>query len=102
MFNIGFSEMLFLIGLALILIGPKQLPELARSIGRLLNEIKRSGDAFQDDLKEATRDLHRQTYSSREPQAQKLQVPAEPERSSGTETENKLSDGRSNTIASKE
>lgn len=43
MFNLGFSEILLLAVLALVLIGPKQLPDLARSVGRLLNEIKRAG-----------------------------------------------------------
>lgn len=51
MFNIGFSEMLVIAGLALILIGPKQLPEVARNIGRLLNELKRSTNSFTDELK---------------------------------------------------
>lgn len=51
MFNIGFSEMLVIAGLALILIGPKQLPEVARNIGRLLNELKRSANSFTDEIK---------------------------------------------------
>lgn len=40
MFNLGFSELIVLGVLALIFIGPKQLPEVARVIGRLLNEFK--------------------------------------------------------------
>jgi sec-independent protein translocase protein TatB len=51
MFNIGISEMAVIAALALILIGPKQLPEVARAIGRLLNELKRSTSSFTDDLK---------------------------------------------------
>lgn len=42
MFNLGFSEVIILGVLALLLIGPKQLPELARTLGRLLNEFKRA------------------------------------------------------------
>ena len=53
MFNIGFSEMLVIAVLALILIGPKQLPEVARTIGRFINELKRGSDAFSSDLKNA-------------------------------------------------
>ena len=41
MFNIGFTEMLLIGFLALVLIGPKELPELARTIGRFLNDLKR-------------------------------------------------------------
>ncbi len=51
MFNIGFTEMVVLGVLALVLIGPKQLPELARTLGRFMNEFKRSTDAFKDELK---------------------------------------------------
>lgn len=51
MFNIGFTEMLVIAALALILIGPKQLPEVARTLGRLLNDLKRSTNSFTDELK---------------------------------------------------
>lgn len=54
MFNMGFTEMLFIAGLALILIGPKQLPEVARNIGRLLNELRRSTNVFTEELKSQT------------------------------------------------
>ncbi len=42
MFNIGFSEMLVICAIALIVIGPKQLPEVARMLGRLINDLKRT------------------------------------------------------------
>ena len=42
MFNLGFSEMVLLGIIALIFIGPKQLPEVARVIARTLNEFKRA------------------------------------------------------------
>lgn len=59
MFNIGFTEMLVISVLALILIGPKQIPEVARNVGRFLNELKRSADHFTDELKSATREERR-------------------------------------------
>lgn len=42
MFNIGLFEMVVIAVLALLVIGPKQLPEVARSIGKFLNELKRN------------------------------------------------------------
>jgi len=42
MFNFGFSELVVIGIIALIFIGPKQLPEVARVVGRLLNEFKRA------------------------------------------------------------
>ncbi|HEX4924314.1 MAG TPA: twin-arginine translocase TatA/TatE family subunit [Bdellovibrionales bacterium] len=44
MFNIGMSEFIVIGALALIFIGPKQLPEVARMVGRLLNELKRTSE----------------------------------------------------------
>jgi Tat protein translocase TatB subunit len=42
MFNLGFSEMILLGVIALIVIGPKKLPEVARVIARMMNEFKRA------------------------------------------------------------
>ena len=44
MFNLGFGEMILLAAIALIFIGPKQLPEIARVVGRMLNEFKRASE----------------------------------------------------------
>ncbi len=51
MFGLGFSEIIFISLLALIVIGPKELPEVARTIGRFLNELRRSTDVLREDLK---------------------------------------------------
>jgi sec-independent protein translocase protein TatB len=63
MFNLGFSEMVLLSVLALIFIGPKQLPELARVVGRLLNEFKRATgeltSSFTDIKHQADRFVHK-------------------------------------------
>ncbi len=45
------SEMLFIFVLALILIGPKQLPEVARNVGRFLNEMKRASEGLFNEFK---------------------------------------------------
>jgi sec-independent protein translocase protein TatB len=43
----GFSgEMIFLFFLALILFGPKKLPEIGRQVGRLMNEFRRASNEF--------------------------------------------------------
>lgn len=56
MFGFSMGEMLFILALALIFIGPKQMPEVARSIGKLLNEIKRAGGDFQKSFTEVRDD----------------------------------------------
>lgn len=50
MFNLGFTELLLLGAIALIFIGPKQLPDVARTVGRFLNELKRASSDFQSTL----------------------------------------------------
>jgi TatA/E family protein of Tat protein translocase len=44
--NLGFPEMIFLFLMALIIFGPKRLPEIGRQIGRALNEFKRASNEF--------------------------------------------------------
>ena len=44
--NLGFSEMVFLFILALLIFGPKKLPEIGRQIGRFMNEFKRASNEF--------------------------------------------------------
>lgn len=44
MFNLGLSEVVLIAVIALIFIGPKQLPEIARALGKTLNELKRASE----------------------------------------------------------
>jgi len=48
--NIGFAEVMIVLAIALIVIGPKKLPEVGRSLGRGIREFKESiGGARNDD-----------------------------------------------------
>ncbi|MGH9544942.1 MAG: twin-arginine translocase TatA/TatE family subunit [Terriglobales bacterium] len=63
--NLGFPEMMFLFLFALILFGPKKLPEIGRQIGRALNEFKRASNEFKAQIESEISQLdienHRQT-----------------------------------------
>lgn len=50
MLNIGMPEMLLIAAIALIVIGPKKLPDMARSIGRAFGEFKRATSDFKESL----------------------------------------------------
>ena len=63
--NLGFPEMLFLGLLALLLFGPKRLPEIGRQIGKALGEFKRASSEFQNQLEDEVRQLEVQQESQR-------------------------------------
>ena len=44
--SLGTTELLVILLVALVLFGPRKLPELSRSLGKSLNEFKRAGDDF--------------------------------------------------------
>lgn len=44
--NLGMPEMIFIFLMALIIFGPKKLPEIGRQIGKALNEFKRASNEF--------------------------------------------------------
>jgi sec-independent protein translocase protein TatB len=49
--NFGFSgEMIFLFLLALILFGPKKMPEIGRQVARFLNEFRRASNEFRSQI----------------------------------------------------
>lgn len=64
--SIGFPELLIILAIALIIFGPKKLPEVGRSLGRALKEFRKTSDEIRerieeeiemDDVKEIKRDL---------------------------------------------
>lgn len=55
MFGIGFPELLLIMALALIVLGPKRLPDLARALGRGLAEFKRAADEMKQTFADETR-----------------------------------------------
>jgi len=50
MFGIGMPEMILILAIALIVIGPKKLPDLAKSLGRAMREFKRATSEFKESI----------------------------------------------------
>ncbi len=56
----SFGETIFLFLLALVIFGPKKLPEIARQAGRLLNEVKRASNEFKAQIEQEVNNLERE------------------------------------------
>lgn len=53
MFGIGFQELLIIAIIALLIVGPKKLPDLAKTLGKGFSEFRRASEDITDDLKQA-------------------------------------------------
>lgn len=53
MFNIGGPEVLVILLVALIVLGPHQLPKAARQVGQVMTEIRKVSSGFQRELTSA-------------------------------------------------
>ena len=50
MFGIGFPELILIMALALIVVGPDKLPELARSLAKTLLDLKKTAEGLKNSL----------------------------------------------------
>ena len=60
----SFSDTVFLFFLALILFGPKKLPEMARQAGRLLAELRRASNEFRSQIESEISNLEMEKKST--------------------------------------
>jgi TatA/E family protein of Tat protein translocase len=68
--NLGFSEMVFLFLLALIIFGPKKMPEIGRQIGKALNDFRRASNEFKAQIETEIANIERETTPQILPPAQ--------------------------------
>lgn len=59
MFSGGFAEIGFLLFIAFLLFGPKELPKIARVLGKGLGELRRASNELRSSLEEEIRNLDR-------------------------------------------
>ncbi len=56
MFDIGWSELLIIAVVAILVVGPKDLPRLLRQLGNYVGKIKQTANEFKSQFDEAIRD----------------------------------------------
>ena len=59
MFGLGIPELMVIFVIALVVFGPKRLPDLGRSVGRAMAEFKKASQEFQDSVKEEMKEVEK-------------------------------------------
>lgn len=57
MFGLGVPELVVIFVIALLIFGPKKLPEIGKSIGRAMAELKKSTQDFKDTVESEMKDV---------------------------------------------
>lgn len=78
MFGIGMPELVLILALALIVLGPRRLPEIARALGKGLAEFRRATDELKDELRQVEQDI--------EETSSKVMTDSDPNLAKATET----------------
>ena len=60
MFDVGWSEILVIAVVAIIVVGPKDLPRMLRTFGRTMGQVRRTANEFRRQFDDALRDAERQ------------------------------------------
>ncbi len=66
MFGIGTGEILVILLIALLILGPKEIPKLARTLGRGMREIERTKDELKQSINFEEDDKGRNKKSTEE------------------------------------
>jgi sec-independent protein translocase protein TatA len=61
MFGIGMQELIIIAIIALLIVGPKKLPDLAKTLGKSFGELRKAADGITDDFKKTIQDDEKQS-----------------------------------------
>src|SRR5262249_4894374 len=70
--TVGVQEMILIFIVALVLFGPKKLPELGRTIGKAITEFRRASSDLKASFEREMHNLERETEALKEPAQQAI------------------------------
>ncbi|MFI5118018.1 MAG: Sec-independent protein translocase protein TatB [Terriglobales bacterium] len=76
--NLGMPEMIFIFLLALVVVGPKRLPELARQLGKYMAEFKRASNEFKNQIETEMMNIELDERARKQTEASKALPPEKP------------------------
>ncbi len=76
--NLGMPEMIFIFVLALVVVGPRQLPELGRQLGKFLAEFKRASNEFKNQLETEMLNIELEERAKKGQEGPQVLPPEEP------------------------
>jgi sec-independent protein translocase protein TatA len=59
MFGLGLPELIVIFVIALLIFGPKKLPDLGRSVGRAMAEFKKASEDFKESMHEEMKEVEK-------------------------------------------
>ncbi|MGO9515853.1 MAG: twin-arginine translocase TatA/TatE family subunit [Candidatus Korobacteraceae bacterium] len=93
-------ELIFIFLLALVLVGPKKLPELARQLGKYMAEFKRASNEFRRQLEDEMLNIELEERAKKEKEAPRVLPPEpQPEEPAITQAQGIVSRGNSEDVS---
>ena len=75
MFNVGGPEVVVILLVALVVLGPQQLPKAMRTFGAVMSEVRKVSDGFQAEMRNAM-DAVTDTTAAEKPKSATMATPA--------------------------
>ena len=72
MLNIGMPELLVILTVALIVLGPKRLPEIARALGKAMAEFRKATSGITEELENARAMLEEEARKASDPMPNRI------------------------------
>jgi sec-independent protein translocase protein TatA len=73
-FGIGLPEMALIMGVALLIFGPKKLPEIGRSLGKAIRSFQEASSEFQSEFKKEAAQIEEAVKTTAELESKQIEA----------------------------